>query len=124
MASGPSSAATTESLADFLAAWAGIPQASAIVSICLAEDHDDTATRAAAKAAWQAIKEAARAALAEAIPQATAIAEKGKAIFDTGLNYFRLFRRCFCLKLWDYSPHGFSTGPALGGAVTPAVGVR
>ena len=66
---------TNEALADFISAWAGVTRASAIVSVCLAEDRDDNATRAAAKAAGGgAIREAARAALAEALPHATAIA--------------------------------------------------
>ena len=51
---------TTETLADFIAAWAGITQASPIVSVCLAEDRDDTTTRAAAKAAGEAIKDSRR----------------------------------------------------------------
>ena len=46
---------TTESLADFISAWVGITEASAIVSTCLAEGRDDTTARAAAKAAGEAI---------------------------------------------------------------------
>ena len=41
---------TNEALADFISAWAGVTRASAIVSVCLAEDRDDNATRAASKA--------------------------------------------------------------------------
>ena len=36
---------TNEALADFISAWAGVTRASAIVSVCLAEDRDDNATR-------------------------------------------------------------------------------
>ena len=46
---------TTGLLADFVSAWVGITEASAIVSTCLAEGRDDTTARAAAKAAGEAI---------------------------------------------------------------------
>ena len=113
---------TNEALADFISAWAGVTRASAIVSVCLAENRDDNATRAAAKAAGEAIREAARAALAEALPQATAIAGQGKAISDTGLSllasHIGAFARAACIA----ATAGPIQGPAGGRAHAAGAG--
>ena len=47
---GVSGKCTVKDFADFISSWVGIPQASAIVSTCIAERRDDTVARAAAKA--------------------------------------------------------------------------
>ena len=82
----------TGELGSFIAAWAGQPRSKDIVSIALAEAADSapraggTAQRAAAKAAGEAIIAATRVALVEIISHATAVAEKGKRLTDTGLT--------------------------------------
>ena len=88
----PAGNCTIGELGSFIAAWAGQPRSKDIVSIALAEAADSapraggTAQRAAAKAAGEAIIAATRVALVEIISHATAVAEKGKRLTDTGLT--------------------------------------